>query len=149
MHKLLMILAIVFSTVFYGCSSVDLQNDSTLQILAGTTIQLATAAYLENNKDRAELLTDLTFMVIVYIEEDKGLNLPIKNSIEALHLIVYNLRIPEIDKVLLITLIDIIITEAIEWANVKIEDTFDPRLKPIFLFCANKMNSVASLYMGD
>ena len=124
-------------------------NNQSQQLIIKTTIQLATATYLSNNssEDSINLVLEVTDKVMLYVSsEDVYADSSIALQ-ERMHDLIAEMALTVPQKIALTSLSDVILSEAITWAEINIDDTITEASAEILFFCANAMNETAKMYI--
>ncbi len=152
MKKLSAVIMMVLLLNLTGCvgmfSSFD-QNDQSQQLVVKTSIQLATATYLDKNSstESVNLVINTTDRVMVYISSDDIYGKTTVDLQQQLYKLISDLDMPVSQKIALTSLSEIILAEAVNWADMNIGDLITKEQANVLFFCANTMNETAKMYV--
>ncbi len=140
----------VMCMMLTGCVMPDVDvNDATLQFTTKTTIQLATAAYLDKNKseDSIKMVSNITGTILSYLDGEviKSLTFDDLGS-EMRKYIMSQEGMNPIEQMSLINLGDMVIAEAVKWSNVDVTNQIDDKTIDILKFCVKAMDDVVTIY---
>lgn len=134
-----------------GCAGLPQINpdDPTQQLLAATTIQVATSAYLEKNRKSAPLVVYITDTAIQYFKTPEAVNQTADQLKGLIHEYINNLELIMTTKIALNGLVDTLFAEALKWAKLTVTSQLDANAMKIFVWCAEQMKGVAEMYVVE
>jgi len=145
--------AVILSTMLIlgGCGTMGQINpdDPTQQLLAATTIQVATSAYLEKNRKSAPLVAYITETAITYFKTPEAVNQTTDQLKGLIHAYINELELIMTTKIALNGLVDTLFAEALKWAKLTVDSQLDAEAMKIFIWCAEQMNLVANMYVEE
>jgi len=132
-----------------GClATVDTQNPKQ-KLLAATTIQVATSAFLENNREAASVVMYVTETAIVYFKTPEVVAYTVDQLKDYVHSYIDGLDLIMTSKIGLKGLVDILFAEALKWTNLTVTQQLNPEAMKVFVWCAEQMNIVAKMYIQE
>ena len=149
--KFMAALVLSVTLVLGGCGTMGQINpdDPTQQLLAATTIQVATSAYLEKNRKSAPLIVYITGTAITYFKTPDAVNQTADQLKGFIHVYINDLDLIMTTKIALNGLVDTLFAEALKWAKLTVDSQLDAESMKIFIWCAEQMKIVADMYVEE
>ena len=139
----------VGSLMLTGCAGMlqSIGENQGQQLMIKTTIQLATATYIDKNSGAETIIIDVTDEIMKAISDEDIYG---KTTVELqvqMHKLIGNLELSVGQKIALTSLADLVLAEAVAWAKIGLDDKVTKEHANALFFCANAMNETAKLYV--
>lgn len=142
----LLAIALVFSS---GCGMTlqSLSEDQQKQLVVKTSIQFATATYLDKNPRSVTIILNITDQVMLYLASGDVYNGTTTELQNQMHKYIATMELTVAQKIALTSLSDVILSEAVAWVKIGLEDKITKEYANALFFCANTMNETAKMYI--
>ncbi len=150
MKKLFLSILLITSLTLSGCAGLSFDiNNQTQQLMVKTTIQLATATYLDKNSstESISLVITITDDIMNYLTSDAVYNNTMIGIQKKLHVYIAQQDLAIAQKIALTSLSDVIIAQAVSWAKISLDTKLTEGHSNVLFFCANTMNETAKLFI--
>lgn len=138
---------LVVCLLLAGCGSKNIQEDNTSIVIGETGTRILTVSYLKNNPKIAPMVANMTAMMVNYLRSDEAIGTPLFDFLNGVYKEINEKELSDIEKIELISLIDIVPYEALRWLGVSPDSVIDKNLKFAMIQCAIRMNSIAGDYI--